>query len=88
MGRGIDRRDPSRRGDAVDARHPDVHQDHVGAERFDEGDGLRSVTGLGDDLDVRFGLEDRAEAAAHERFVVGEQDSDHGAASGRRARTR
>ena len=50
-------------------------------------DGLRSVAGLGDDLDVRLRFEDRAKAAADERFVVDEQDADHGVASGRRART-
>ena len=56
-------------------------------EFFDQGDGLGSVAGLCDDLDVRLRFEDRAEAAADERFVVGEEDSDHGAASGRRAST-
>ena len=61
--------------------------DHVRVELVGQRDGLRSVAGLGDDLDVRLGLEDRAEAAADERFVVGEEDADHGVASGRRAWT-
>lgn len=32
MDRGIEARDPPRGLDAVDARHADVHQDHVGSE--------------------------------------------------------
>ena len=54
-------------------------------------DGCASVGGLADDLDVGLGVEDDAEAGAHERLVVGDQDADHHGAvsrSGRRARTR
>ena len=53
-------------------------------------DGLRAVAGLGDDADLRVGLEDHPEAGADERLVVGDQDADgHAgtpASSGRRAR--
>ena len=40
-------------------------------------DRLVPVLGLADDLDVVLAVEDRAEAAAHERLVVGDQDANH-----------
>ena len=39
------------------------------------GDGLGAVAGLGDDLQVRFAVEDEPDAAADQRVVVGEQDA-------------
>ena len=50
----------------------------------------RAVGGLADDLEVGLGVEDHAEAAAHERLVVGEHDARSltTASSGRRAWTR
>ena len=43
---------------------------------------------LADDFDVLLGVEDQAEAASHERLVVGDEDSDHSDdSSGSRART-
>ena len=74
--RAARRDDPPRRLDPVDARHPDVHQDHVGLELGREAHRLRAVLGLADDLEVVARLEDQAEAAAHERLVVGDQDAD------------
>ena len=54
-------------------------------------DRLGAVAGLADHLEVRLGVDDHPEAAAHERLVVGDQHADrHGprSASGKRARTR
>src|SRR5262249_62392876 len=45
------------------------------------------VSGLGDGFDVIFGLEQRPDAAADQRLVVGQQDPDQdGARAGRSAR--
>ena len=62
---------------AVHARHPHVHQHDVGPVRPRELDRLLAVGGLGDDRDVVLAVEQRAEAGAHHRLVVGEQDRDH-----------
>ena len=57
-------------------------------------DGVEAVGGLADDLEVVLGVEDHAEAGAHERLVVGDQQPDaHAtlnsrAADGSAARTR
>ncbi len=40
-----------RRGDAVDAGHPQVHHDHVGVVSLGESHGLGSVAGRADDVD-------------------------------------
>ena len=69
-------RQPPRRLDAVDVRHPDVHQDHVRIQPAREVDGLAPVLGLADHLEVLARLEDQPEAAADERLVVDEQDAD------------
>ena len=80
--------DLARRLDAVEARHADVHEHDVRAERVGLGDGLVAVARLADDLDVRLGLEDHPEAGADEALVVCEQDADHRAEpSGSRARS-
>ena len=42
---------------------------------------------LGDDAHVGLAVDDLAQAAAHERLVVGQQDADAHRASGSRART-
>ena len=39
---------------------------------------LLAAGGLGDDLDVGLGVEQRTEARADELVVVGERDADHG----------
>ena len=57
------RGDPRRRLDAVDARHPDVHQHDVRAQgRRPTATPLVTVAGLAEHLDVRLGLEDHPEA--------------------------
>ena len=61
---------------AVDFRHPEIEHDDIRLERAIELDGLRPAIGFADDDDVRFVFEDAAEALAHERVVVGEQDAD------------
>ena len=75
--------------DPVDARHPHVHEDDVRREHPGRLDGLRAVARLADHLEIGLGVQDQAEAGAHELLVVGEQEADaHGLPrSGRRART-
>src|SRR6476661_781397 len=74
----------------VQMRHPDVHQDDVGPFLPGQRDRLGAVAGLADDLEVRRGINEHPEAAAHERLVVGHQDPDHlgTCAIGKQARTR
>jgi hypothetical protein len=74
--------------EAVDARHADVHEHDIGAISAREFQCGASVFHVGGDLDVALRLEDHAQAAAHERFVVGDQDTDHNRtrSSGSRAR--
>jgi hypothetical protein len=64
-------------GESVENWHADVHEHDVGPKRSRTLDRSTAVGGLPDDLDVRFALDDRAEAVAHEGLVVGEQDADH-----------
>ena len=60
-----------------------------GRSRATSATASRAVAGLADDLEVGLGVEDHAEAAAHERLVVGEQDADaHGAPPAAAARGR
>ena len=70
-----DRDDLSGRGDPVDLRHPDVHQDHVRLQPPDLLDGDPPVGGFADDVHSRVAGEDRFEAGAHQRVVVDEQDA-------------
>ena len=81
---------PARRLDAVQHRHPDVHQDHVRRPPLGQPHRLGPVLGLAGHLDVGLGLEDGPEPAPHERLVVADQDPDahaRGSSSGMRART-
>ena len=48
----------------------------VGRAAVGERDGLDAVRGLADDLDVGLGFEDRAQPAADDRLVVGEEHAD------------
>ena len=68
--------DLARGRDAVEARHADVHQDDVGALFADEVDRLLAVRRLARDLHVGLRLHDHAEACAHQRLVVGDDDAD------------
>ena len=65
----------------VEVGHADVHEHDVGPQRARRAHRLGAVLGLAHHLDVLLGVEDHAEAGAHEGLVVGEQDA-HGAHSG------
>src|SRR5207237_8635922 len=58
-------------------RHADVHQRDVGIGPLHLGDGLEPVGRLGDDLQVVLGLQDHAEAGAHELLIVRDEDAEH-----------
>jgi hypothetical protein len=62
---------------AVHLRHADVHQDNVRSEAARLRECVLAVLRFADYLDVLLGIEDQAEAAAHERLVVGDQHADH-----------
>src|SRR5439155_1040294 len=80
--------DRARRLQAVRTRHANVHEEHVGALAAGDPDGFVAVAGLTDHLDVVLGVEQGAEAGAHERLVIRHGDTDHdGASSGSRAWT-
>ena len=88
-GRVVD--DPPGRLHAVHAGHPDVHQHHVGRRTAAEVQGLATVAGLADDLDLRRGAEQHDEPGAHQLLVVDDRYPDHdrsSARAGRCARTR
>lgn len=59
-------------GEAIELGHLDIEEDEVGLVLFDEGDGFATVAGFADDLEVRGGFEEGAEALAGERFVIDE----------------
>src|SRR6202022_1864902 len=76
--------------DAIDARHPHVHQDDIGPEGTDRVNGRCSVSGLTDDFEIGLGFEDHAKPGANEGLVVDDQHAyrHQGAgSSGRRACT-
>ena len=66
--------------DAVQVRHPDVEQAHIGPELAGEGHRLASVGGLADHLDVGLGVEDHREPGADQLLVVGDEHPDGHAA--------
>ena len=78
-------RQPARRLDPVHHRHTDVHEHDVGLQGVSLRDGHLAVLGLAHHLDVVVGVEDHAEAGAHEGLVVDDEDAD--AHRGRRALT-
>src|SRR5579863_5323223 len=55
--------------------HAEVHEDEVGVVLGKKVNGLLAVGGLGDDGDVRLGVDEGDEAHADER-VVGDEDAD------------
>ena len=74
--------------EAVKDRHLNVHERDVRAVLEGQCDGVPPVGGLGDHLDVVFRLEQRPDAAADQRLVVGQQDPDQDSArAGSSART-
>ena len=69
--------DAAGRLDPVEHRHPDVHQNEVGTQAARLGDSFRTVARLADDLRLRLGVEDLAQADAHERLIVCDQNGRH-----------
>ena len=76
LGLGLGSADPPGRLDAVEPRHPQVHQHDMRAMPCGEGHGLLAVGGRGDGLDPRRDLQQRHQPFAHERLIVGDQDPD------------
>ena len=68
--------DRARGLDAVHHRHADVHEHDVGRQFARERDRLGAVGGLAHDLEVGRRVDEHAEAAAHERLVVGDEHAD------------
>ena len=62
------------RGEAIEARHTDVEQHHLGPQAGHDIHRLSTVSRLGEDLDVRVGAEDCADPGTDERFVVDDDD--------------
>jgi hypothetical protein len=81
---------PTRRLDAVDAGHADVHEHDVGTRRCGLGERRTAGGCLPDDGEGGVRVDDPPETCAHEWLVVDEQDADrrHDAAVGNRATRR
>src|SRR5690606_29708243 len=69
--------DPPRRLDAVEHRHPHVHQHDVGTQLFGQPHGLLAVRRFAGDLQIARRAEHHAEADTHQFLVVDEQHPDH-----------
>jgi hypothetical protein len=65
-------------GDPVEPRHPDVHQDDVGAVQVDGGQDAAAVVGLADDLDLRGAGQHHRQSGTDQRVVVDDEDADRG----------
>jgi hypothetical protein len=61
----------------VEHGHADVHEDHVREGAAGHVDSLASVRGGAGDLHVLLGVDERGEAVADRRLVVGDEDADH-----------
>ena len=64
------------RADAVEHRHPDVDEQHVGTRELDLADRALAVLGLPHHLDAVDGRQQGSQATADDRVVVGDHDSD------------
>ena len=65
---------------SMPAAELEVHEDHVDvAGRRRRPTACSAVADVGDDLEVRFGLQDGAQPGAYDGVVVGEQQPDGGA---------
>ena len=82
--RGVGRALEDRRGgrQAARAGHGRVHHDDVRLQLGGQRDRFVAVARFADDRDRRVVFEQAAEAAPHERVVVGEQDGDRVASCG------
>ena len=56
--------------DAVDLRHPDVHDDQIGLELAGKVDRLPAVSGFGDDFVAKMG-QHLAQVETDQRLIVG-----------------
>ena len=63
-------------GDAVGARHPQVHQDHIGAVLLGQAYRFGSVAGGADDLHVVDECHQHAQPVPDDPLVIGDQDPD------------
>jgi len=61
---------------SVDTGHVDVHENDVGRQPAGEFNHLVAVTGLADNLNVRFKINKTGEAVTEEGVVVGNKDAD------------
>ena len=69
--------------DAVQLRHGDVHDDHIGLKLFAELHGFAAVAGLADDLHVGLRGKNHVEALPDQHVIVGQKNSDHTSSRGR-----
>ena len=70
--------DPPGGFDAVEARHIEVHEDDVWLECGSAGDHLLACRGLADDGHALDRREQRTQAIAERRVIVGQHDADLG----------
>ena len=66
--------DSAGRADAVQDRHPNVHQHHIRPFAGGQGDRLLAVGRLCDDLYAGGGAEQRDQPAPDQRLIVGDED--------------
>ncbi len=64
--------------DAVQPRHRDVENGHVGAVRFTHAQRFQAVARLADDFDVVFGVEQRLQPTPYDAVIVTEHYSQRG----------
>ncbi len=63
----------ARRLDAVQVRHPHIHEHDVGLQLASEPDRVGAVDGLPDDVDARVRPQKRSEPGPHHGLVVRDQ---------------
>src|SRR5437899_2002110 len=78
---------PGRR-EAVESRHPDVHEHHLRAVTPSRDQSVLSIDSLADHFNVGLALEDQSKSGSDHRLIVCDQHPDHAVSYGRRARTR
>ena len=62
-------------GDAVQGRHPDIHEDDVGLSGLDHGKNTDTVGGLTDHAHVLLRIEDHAEAGTDQVLIVHQRNA-------------
>jgi hypothetical protein len=72
------RADPAGGLDAVATRHPDVHEDDVGAQQLRLAHRGLTVVGLAHDLEAVEGADERAQPSPHDGVVVDDDDAQRG----------